>query len=153
MSYPQTQVPETQASVWYSHSLHIGGRPIGTFERFSTRSTRTTERIREILFSRGPEVREIVWGGTDITLDLNRVELYNTALFEAFGFDIYSLEDLNQHINITELQKNPASTGGRRVITYMDAVASDWGKDVDTGTVRIVETMTFQVRTIRGYRE
>lgn len=152
MSYPQTAVPHTQHSVFYAHSIHVNGIEIGSFERMSMRSTRTTERIREILFSRGPEVKEIVWGGTDISVDLNRVEMYNKALFEAFGFQIYSLEDLNQPVNISEIQFNPADPGGARTITYVDCVASDWSKDVDTGTVRVVETMTFQVRTIRGFR-
>ena len=152
MAYPQTAVPENQHSVFYSYSIYINGLVIGSFERFGSRSTRTTERIREILFSRGPEVKEIVWGGTDITVDISRVELYNKAIMEAFGFEIYSLEDFNQTVNIVEVQRNPASTGGSRVISYQDCVASDWSKDLDTGTVRVVESMTFQVRTIRGYR-
>lgn len=152
MAYPQTAVPQTQHTVFYSHSIHVNGIEIGSFERFSMRATRVTERIREIMFSRGPEVKEIVWGGTDITVDINRVEMYNRMLFEAFGFDIYTLEDLNQPVNITEIQNNPPDGGGQRVITYMDCVASDWSKDLDTGTVRTVESMTFQVRTVRGTR-
>jgi hypothetical protein len=151
MGYPQTQSPNTLHSVFYAHSIHVNGIEIGSFERFSTRSGRSTERIREILFSRGPEVKEIVWGGTDISIDINRVELYNKAMLEAFGFEIFSIEDFNQPVNITELQFNPENNG-RRVITYMDCVASDTSKDLDTGTARIVESMTFQVRTIRGKR-
>jgi len=153
MGYPQTQTPNTKHTVFYAHSIHVNGIEIGSFERFSMRSTRTTERIREILFSRGPEVKEIVWGGTDISVDLNRVELYNRNLYEAFGIAIYSLEDLNQPVNITEIQRNPEEQGGgKRTLTYVDCVASDWSKDLDTGTVRTVESMTFQVRTIRGRR-
>lgn len=150
MAYPQTQVPNTAHGVFYSYSIHVNGFEIGSFERFSQRSTRTTERIREILFSRGPEVKEIVWGGTDISVDLSRVELYNKAIMEAFGFEIYSLEDFNQPVTITEIQNNPDNS--QRVINYLDSVASDWSKDLDTGTVRVVESMTFQVRTIRGER-
>jgi len=95
-------------------------------------------------------VKEIVWGGTDISIDLSRVEMYKKAMFEAFGFEIFSLEDFNQPVSITEYQTNPNNS--QRIITYEDAVASEWSKDVDTGTVRIVESMTFQVRTIRGQR-
>jgi hypothetical protein len=151
MGYPQTQTPDTMHSVFYAHSIHVNGVEIGSFERLSVRQSRTTERIREILFSRGPEVKEIVWGGTDISVDLNRVELYNRAMFEAFGFEIFSIEDFNQVVNITEMQFNP-NDNGRRIITYTDCVASDISKDIDTGTARIVESMTFQVRTIRGRR-
>jgi len=149
MAYPQTQVPNTQHTVFYAHSIHVNGIEIGSFQRMSIRQSRTTERIRELLFSRGPEVKEIVWGGVDITIDVNRVELYNKAMLQAFGFEIYSLEDFNQAVNITEMQFNP-NNNGKRVITYMDAVASDLSKDIDLGTVHIAESMTFQVRTIRG---
>lgn len=151
MGYPQTQVPNTVHSIFYAHSIHVNGVEIGSFERLSISQSRSTERIREILFSRGPEVKEIVWGGTDINISLNRVEMYNKAMFEAFNFEIFSLEDFNQPVNVTEIQFNP-NNNGRRVVTYMDCVASDISKDVDIGTARLVESMTFQVRTIRGRR-
>jgi hypothetical protein len=151
MAFPQTQVPNTQHTVFYAHSIHVNGVEIGSFERMSVSSTRTTERIREILFSRGPEVKEIVWGGTDINVSLGRVELYNNAMLEAFGLSIFTIEDFNQPVNITEIQFNP-NNNGQRTITYIDCVASDISKDIDQGTVRIVESMTFQVRTIRGTR-
>lgn len=155
MGYPQTSAPNTAHSVFYAHSIHVNGIEIGSFEKLSIREARQgVERIREILFSRGPEVKEIVWGGVDISLDLSRVEMYNRAVLEAFGFDIFSLEDFNQVVNIMEMQINPPSIGGgKRVLTYMDCVASDKSKDIDTGTTRIVESMTFQCRTIRGRRE
>ena len=151
MAYPQTQTPNTQHVVWYSHSIHVNGIEIGSFQRLSVRSTRNTESIREILFSRGPEIKEIVWGGTDTSLDLSRAELYQKAMFEAFGFEIFSLEDFNQPVNITEIQVNPLSNG-KRVLTYVDCVASDIGKSVDSSTAHIVEDISFQVRTIRGRR-
>lgn len=154
MGYPQTSAPNTQHSVFYTHAIHVNGIQIGSFEKLSIREARQgVERIREILFSRGPEVKDIVWGGVDISLDLSRVEIYNEAMLEAFGFEIFSLEDFNQVVNITEYQYNPTPIGGgSRVITYMDCVASDKSKDIDIGTTRIVESMTFQCRTIRGYR-
>lgn len=157
MAYPQRSVPNTQHSVFYAHSISANGIEIGSFERFSKRSTRTTERIREIMGSRGPQVKEIVWGGTDISIDISRVELYNRAIFQAFGQEIYTLEDFNSFVQIHEFQfnpeQNPTSDTPARTITFVDCVASDWGKDLDTGTARIVETMTFQVRTIVGERQ
>ena len=153
MAYPRVALPNSQAVVWYSHSIFVNNVEVGTFENFSTNSTRTNERIREIFFSRGPEVREIVWGGTDITVDINRVELYNEAMFEAFGIDIFSLEDFNQYVQIMEIQNNPASAGGgKRNITYTDCSPNKIGKSIDIGTARIIESISFDVRTIRGIR-
>jgi len=156
MGYPQTAIPETHHSVFYAHSISANGVELGSFERFSKRSTRTTERIREIMASRGPQVKEIVWGGTDISIDVSRVELYNKGLFEAFGVEIFTLEDFNRYVDIFEFQwnpgTNPTTASPNRTITFVDCVASDWGKDIDTGTARIVETMSFQVRTIVGSR-
>lgn len=152
MGYPQTQVPETQHSVFYSYTIQFNGVAIGSFERFSARSSRTTERIREILFNRGPEVVEIIWGGTDTSVDLSYVELYQSAVFEAIGQNIYALEDFNVPVTIVEVMQLPASVGGSRQIEYVDAVASSWGKDIDLGTVKVVESMTFEVRKVRGKR-
>jgi len=149
MSYPQTQVPNTMHTVWYAHSIHVNGVEIGSFQRLSIKQSRDTERIREILYSRGAEVKEIVWGGVNITLDITRVEMYNKQIFQAFGLEFFSLEDFNQPVDITEMQFNP-NNNGKRIITYKDAVASDVSKDVDLGTIHIAESMTFQVRTIRG---
>jgi len=152
MAYPQTQVPNTRHTVFYSHTIQVGGVNIGSFERLSIRASRNTERIREILFKTGPEVVEIVWGGTDISIDLSRVEMYTLSLYEAFGFDIYSIEDFNQPIQVMEIQKNPTNSS-KRIIHYTDCVPSSWSKDIDTGTVRTVESMTLEVRTITGKRE
>ena len=151
MSYPQTAVPNTQHSVFYAYSLHINGSEIGSFENFSSDSTRTHERIREVLFSRGPETKEIVWGGTDTNVTLNRVELYQKSVLEAIGNNILTLEDFIFPVNITEVMVKP--DGGKRILTYKDSVATRWGKSMDTGTVRVVESMSFEVRTVRGRLE
>jgi len=156
MGYPQTAIPETQHSIFYAHSISVNGTEIGSFERFSAKSNRTTERIREIMAARGPQVKEIVWGGTDISVDVSRVELYNKSMFEAFGIEIFTLEDFNQYVDIHEFQwnptLNPVTDPPSRTITYIDCVASSWGKDIDTGTARMIETMSFDVRTIIGSR-
>lgn len=160
MAYPQTAIPgagrDVVHSVFYAHSISANGIEIGSFERFSTRSTRNVERIREIMGSRGPQVKDMVWSGTEISLDVSRVEIYNKAMFEAFKVEIFTLEDFNHFVNIHEFQwnpgMNPSTDDPGRTITFVDCVASDWGKDLDTGTARVVESMTFQVRTIIGTR-
>lgn len=156
MGYPGEAIPTTQHSVFYAHSITINGNEIGSFERFSKRSTRTVERIREVMASRGPQPKDMVWTGTDISIDVSRVEMYNKAIFEACGIEIFTLEDFNQVVDIHEFQWNPGlnpmSDTPSRDIHFVDCVASDWGKDLDTGTARVVESMTFQVRTIIGAR-
>jgi len=153
MAYPQTAVPNTMHSVFYAYSIHINGVEIGSLESISDNSTRTVERIREVMFSRGPEVNEIVWGGTDTDITMNRVELYNKSILESFGFEIHALEDFTFPVNITEVMQLPeALGGGKRVLTFKDAVASSWSASKDTGTVRIVETLGFAVRVVRGRR-
>lgn len=153
MSYKQTSIPETQASVFYAYSISIKGKEIGTLEKFSSKSTRATESIREIMFSRGPEIFEIVWGGTDTTIDLERVELYQNSLLEVVGNEIHTLEAFTFPVDITEIMQLPAGLGGgQRILQFLGAVCTNWGKSQSTGQARVVETMTFNVRTVRGRR-
>jgi len=153
MGYPQTAVPNTAHSVFYAYSIHVNGVEIGSLENISETSTRTVERIREVMFSRGAEVKEIVWGGTDTSVTMNRVELYNNAILESFGVEIFALEDFTFPVNITEIMQLPeALGGGKRVLTFKDAVAENWSASKDTGTVRIVETLGFAIRVVRGKR-
>jgi len=150
MGYPQTSVPNTAHSVFYAYSIHVNGIEIGSLERFGASSSRTVERIREILFSRGAEVKELVWGGTDTTVNLSKVELYSAGMMEAFGQEIFALEDFNMAVNITEIGTYP--DGSKKIMTFMDSVASQWGRDRDIGTVRQIETMEFYVRKVTGRR-
>ena len=153
MAYPQTAVPETQASVFYAYTITIDNVEIGTLEKFSSKSTRTVERIREVLFSRGPETREIVWGGTDTSVDVEKVELYKESLLEAVGRDIHTLEDFTFTVDILEVMQLPPSLGGGiRTLCFEKAVCSSWGKSQSTGQARVVESMTFEVRRVTGSR-
>jgi hypothetical protein len=160
--YPVTSFPNTAHSVFYSYTILGNGLPIGSFEKFSSSFDRTHERIREVFFNRGPITKEIVWGGADITITLSRVELYELAMFEAFGIYVYTIEDFNQVVDIVEIMAYPnnylqpggppsPTTGLKtRRITYKDCVPTSMSKDVDTGTVRVVENMTLQCRTVEG---
>lgn len=149
MAYDRYTIPSTQHSVFYAYAIHANGVALGSFTKFSPSSTRAAERIREIFAPKGPTVKEIVWGGTDITVTVTHVELYKSAMFQAFGKQIYNLEDFIEPVTITELMTQPTSAGGaQRAVHYVDCVCTDYSRDVDVGTVHIVENMTFWVKTI-----
>lgn len=147
---PRVSLPQTQHSVFYAYSININGNEIGSFERLSMRASKNAERIREVLYSHGAETKEIVWGATDISVDLSKVEIYRQCFQEAMGFALGSLEDINTPVDIVEVQTNPVS-GEKRVVAYKDCVATSWSKSIDTGTAKLVEEMTFEVRTVRTH--
>jgi hypothetical protein len=142
MTTPYVGLPDIPHSVFYAYTISVGTMEIGSFEKFSQKSTRTVERIREIYYNTGAKVIDMVWGGTDITLELSRVELYETALIELFGAT-GGLEYINTKVDVHEAQINP-STGTIKLITFKDCVPSDFGKDISTDTARVVESMTLQ---------
>jgi len=157
----KTTIPNTAHSVFYSYTIFINGSPVGSLNSISSRSQRNAESIREVLFSAGAEINEIVWSGTDTTLDLNYTELYTQSLYEALGYDVYSIEDLNTSFDIQEQMRVPVSPRARpmpdpeepakiRTLVYHDCVPTSWGKTLDTGTARVVETMSVMVRTVTG---
>jgi hypothetical protein len=163
MAEPLTSFPNTAHSVFYAYSIVTGsGAPIGSFEKFGSSFTRTHERIREIMNSRGPITKEIIWGGTDIQVTLTKVELYDQAMLQALGMEIFTIEDFNQVIDVVEymyIPDQPGSPqqlgsypggGGKRVITYQDCVPTNATKDVDTTTAKVAENMTLECRTVRG---
>ena len=162
VAYPVTVLPNTAHSVFYSYAITagVGGKCIGSFEKFGSSFSRTHERIREILWNRGPITKEIIWGGTDIKVTLTKVELYKQAMLQALGFEIYTIEQLNQTIDIIEIMTIPADPGeghaamtpsapsSARYIIYKDCVPTSVSKDVDTGTAKIVESMELECRTV-----
>jgi hypothetical protein len=163
MAYPQTSLPNTAHTVFYAYTIVGNGIEIGSFEKFGSSFTRSHERIREVLYKRGPQVKEIIWGGTDIQVTLTKVELYREAMFEAFGVNVFTVEDFNQVVDILEVmhipaipnspQQPPDSDSGRRIVVYKDCVPTVISKDVDTTTAKIVENLTLECRTVEGYYE
>ena len=163
VAYPVTTLPNTAHSVFYAYSIIAGqsGQPIGSFEKFGSSFTRTHERIREILFARGPITKEIIWGGTDIQVTLAKVELYKEAIFQAMGFQIYTIEQFNQVVDVLEIMKIPAVPGSpkqsaaapssSRIVVYKDCVPTTVSKDVDPSTAKVVENLTLECRTVEGY--
>ncbi len=148
MAEPLISLPRTLHSVFYAYTITIGGTEIGSFEKFGQRSTRSVERIREVMYSQGARVKDMVWGGTDITLELTRVELYEKSLLSALGntaAGLQGLEYFNFKFQINEVRKDPSAGGKTRTISFMNCIPSDFSKDIDTGTARVMETMTVQV--------
>lgn len=163
VAYPVTSFPNTAHSVFYAYAISANnGEPIGSFEKFGSSFTRTHERIREVLFSRGPITKEIIWGGTDIQVTLTKVELYEQAIFQALGVQIFSIEEFNQTVNIVETMYVPETPGSAstpsgvnglrtRVVVYEDCVPTNVTKDVDSSTVKVAENMTLECTTVRGF--
>jgi hypothetical protein len=145
---PRIALPTLDHSVFYAYSITVNSvsgsaTEIGSFEKFGQRSTRTIDRIRQVMYSTGAQVIDMVWGGTDITLELSRVELYAESLMAAFGFATPSLEHWNSFVDVHEVTSRPADRK-TRTLTFKNCVPSDFSKDVDTGTARVMETMTLQ---------
>jgi len=143
---PDVGLPDIKHSVFYAYALTatspLGTIELGSFEKFGQRSTRTVERIRNIYYNQGARVIDMAWGGTDITLELSRVELYSESLMAAFGFSKPSLEHWNGFVDVHEITTDP--TKKTRTLTFKNCVASDFGKDIDIGTARVMESMTLQ---------
>jgi hypothetical protein len=148
---PPVALPATKHSVFYSYAFLVGGKPIGSAESINIRGSRLAiERIREVYYSHGPITREIVWGGVDISIDVRRVELYATSLYAALGFDVTSLEQINGAIDLLEVryQRTADGTETTREVSYYDCVPSTWGRDLDIGTARVIETVTLECTTM-----
>ena len=170
MAYPYRDLPSTQHSVFYSYAIQIDGVPVGSFEKFSVSFSRTAERIREIYHSRGARTKEMLWSTTDIQVSVDHVELYRESIIQALGFDLVTIEDLNRTVNIMEFMYIPNTnppektefrydagpgspdniSGAPRLITYQDCVATSASKEINTGTTKVVESMTFECRTVTG---
>jgi len=159
MAYPNFSLPNTQHTVFYSYAITVNGIQIGSFEKFSSSFTRTAERIREVYFSRGAQTKEIVWAGTDIQVTVDRVEMYDKSLLQAFGFQIYTIEDMNKTLDIHEAMyfpanrdssTDPAGNFASRMITYVGCVATNATKEINVTGAKIIESMTFECRTVIG---
>jgi hypothetical protein len=159
MSYKFGQGLNPQHSVNFSHIIMFNGNPVGSIQSISMRQSRAAERIREINASRGPVVKEIIWGGTDVELDLNKVELYDTNIFQAMGASsIYVLDEVNFIFDIVEIQYHPGlnvtpanrevAPLNQRIVTYEGCVPTSFNKTIDMADPKIIETMTVFVTKI-----
>ena len=159
MTYPTNAVSAAGHSAWYSYAMVVqntagfGLKTIGSFSKFSPSSTRTVERVREVLNTSGAGVIDMVWGGTDTKVSLEYTQLFQADIFEALGFNVYCLEDMKFAFDIVESFAPPgAAAGSGHVLTYEMCVASSWGKDLDSGGTKVIETMEVEVGRVRGTR-
>ena len=162
MAYKDISIPNTAHTVFYAYTIIGNGIEIGSFEKFDSNFTRSHERIREILHRRGPQTKEIIWGGTDISITLTKVELYDEPMLEAFGLSIFTIEDFNQVVDIVEVLHIPENPGspeippvpnaerGTRSVTYKDCVPTTVTKSIDTTSAKVAENMTLECRTVIG---
>ncbi len=162
MNYRFGQGQNPQHSVFYSHHVTMSGIPIGTLQSLTMRQTRAAERIREVNAERGPVVKEIVWGGNDIEIDITRFEIYDNNIFTSMGiasvYDMYTLDNVNFRFDIVEIQYRPNSnitpgtrdlaTVAQRVVIYEQCVPTSFTKTLDLGTIHVIESMTCYVTRI-----
>ena len=156
------RLPKTQAEVFYSYQITIDGLTVGTLKEFSPSQTRSHDHVREIS-TNGGEIVEIVPGVPTYSLNLSKVRLYENTIFTAFGVDSQDIQNQIRSINIIETvflpttseeERTPGVTGlpsseqgmGKtgRVVTYEDCWITDWGKQVSSDGILIVENMTVQ---------
>lgn len=160
-NYRYGQGVSPQHPTWFSHVITFQGKPVGSLQTLNMRQSRAAERIREINARRGPVVKEIVWGGNDVEIDITRVEIFDDTLFTAIGvtsvFDLYSLDDVNFRFDIVEIQYKPGettpanrsvSTQVQRIITYEQCVPTSFSKNLDLGTPHVIENMTCWVTSV-----
>lgn len=145
-----TVLPNVRSAVWWAYTISVNGLAIGSLQNFAPTSTKTIERVREILFDSGNKVVDIVPGLTDITATLERIQLFSSNLFQAIGRDLVTIEDMNDPFDILETLNRPGSAGGAPVrIIYANCLFSEFGKTITVGTTFVVERATVQISTIR----
>jgi len=141
-------IPNTKTAVFYAYDIIMNGRQIGTLSRFNPTFTKTIERIREIAVSTGARVLDLVPGVTDISVDVEKFRLYRQSLFEALGYQIFSLEDLIDPFDIQEVLTHP--DGKQETLIYHTCLISNHSKTITTGTTYVAETATIQVAYVTG---
>jgi len=150
------RLPKTDSEVWYSYEITIDGVQVGTLRSFNPTQTRTVDIIREIA-TNGGQIKEIVPGVTDYTIRLEKVRLYNKALFDHFGIVTKDIQNQVRALDIKEaihfpldvpndsITGPPGSADGNAGVAYLnyeDCWITDWGKTIATGAITNVETMT-----------
>jgi hypothetical protein len=130
-------------AVWYAYQITVGGSVVGSLQNFSATQTQETDRVREIDFTTGTKVLEILAGGTDIRLRAERIQIFKKPLFAALGLwgdspsGSEALEDFKGPFDIVETEKRPDGT--KRVRTYYGCVIASQERTITIGTIYIAE--------------
>ena len=143
-----TVLPNVRSAVWWAYTIGVNGQAIGNLQSFNPTSSKTIERVREILFSSGNKVVDIVPGSTDISASVERILLFSENLFQSIGRNLVSIEDFNDPFDVLETLNRPGSSTPVRTV-YADCLISEYGRNITTGTTFVSETATFQISTIR----
>ena len=109
-------IPNTQTRVFYSYSIMVNGREIGSIQRFSASNRKTVERVREISAAQGTRVKEVVPGIVDVEVTLERLKIYKNDLLTALGATVNSLEDFILAFDLSEQCTHP--DGSTDTIVY-----------------------------------
>jgi len=131
--------PNTKTEVYYSYEIKANGVKIGTLQRFNPSQTRTADRLREIA-NNGGAIIEIVPGITDFEITIAKSKIYTEAATDAFGYDVKTLQDIVDPIDIVEKSYHPDGTV--KTYTWKDCWITRYGKTVAVGTTINAEDIT-----------
>lgn len=135
-------IPNTQTRVFYSYTIRMNGKPVGTIQEFSPSARKTVERVREISAQQGTRVIEIVPGVVDFSITVSRLTLYKQKMFDALGFDVGSLEDINIPIVIEETCQFP--DGKKETFLYNECQIESHDYTISLRETLVTERVTFQ---------
>lgn len=133
--------------VYYQYAIMIGGRKVGSIQRFNPSTERDLARIREVS-NTGKDTAEIAFGRSATQVTVERMELNKDAILDVIapGADFVDIGQINQPINIVEVVHYP--DGSRKTITYQDCAPKSWSKTVSVDSVTITESVTFWVTEV-----
>jgi hypothetical protein len=145
------KAPNSRSVVSYAYKVLCQGKKIGILQGFSPSANRPLERVRE-LGNTIDDTIEIVPGRTDLTVTLERFEIYDSNILQAtLSPDVNPAGDITtilmDPIQIVETITNPAGTQTRN-ITYADCWISTWSKAIREGTILVMETVNLGVTKV-----
>lgn len=141
-------LPWSRHAVWYAHDIRVNGRIVGSLQSIGSEFRQNLERIRELFENTGTRVREMVPGNTDISLRVERIQLYRTPLFKALGYEVYSLEQFKHKFDVVERQYWPDGTVIQTV--YHDCMLATYGKTISNATIHVAERADVEVGWVTG---
>jgi len=157
------RLPQTKSEVFYSYQIMLDGLRIGTLKEFSPSQSRSHDWVREIM-TNGGEIKEIVPGVPTYTIALTKVRLYTSTLLSHFDISSENIQRQVRSFDIIETIWQPGSipnssvygdgysrnadsegsTSGIHTLTYEDCWVTEWGKNVSSDGILVMENMSVQ---------
>lgn len=134
-----TRIPKTKTVVSYAYSVYADTIVVGNLQGFNPSQNRALDRVRQLMDD-DSDIVEIVPGRGEITLSIDRFELYDTPMLAALGYDA-DISKITDPIQIRETITDP-STGKTRVVIYRDCWILNQSKTIREGTATVTETAT-----------